>query len=120
MRDLILLSPVVLLLLAVLFARLAYLRTNSIISSSTVFTLLFSFGLAIDRTAIPLPTLMFLPIALYDLINAPPCVQTSEGWYAEVDPAGNLMFFLLFLILQWAFWTLIFVLFRFALFEKKR
>jgi len=120
MRDLILFSPLLLLLLAIVFAKLVYHRTNSIVWASTVFTLFFSFGIAFGRLPIPLPTLIFLPIALYDLINAPPCVQTSDGCYSEADPVGTLKVFVYLFSLQWAFWTAIFVLFRYVFFTKRQ
>jgi len=119
MRDLIFFSPFLLLLLAIVFARVTYCRTSSIVWSSTVFTLFFSFGLAVDRIAIPLPTLILLPIALHQLINTPPCVQDSDGCYSEVDPGSELMYFLVFpVFIQWAFWTSIFVFAQNAFFTK--
>lgn len=119
MPNLVLLSIVLLFISAIFLAIFVYRRSDSIVLHSAVFTLFVSFGIAVDRTAIPVPTLVFLPILLYDLINAPPCVQSSEGCYAEVDPGSNLMLFLFLFLLQWAFWTLIFVLFRSA-FPRKR
>lgn len=120
MRDLILLSPLVLLFWAIFFAWLVYRRTGSLVSSSTVFTLFFSFGIAVGRLPIPLPTMLFLPIALYDLVNAPPCVPTSDGCYSEVDPVGTLTFFFFLLALQWAFWTGMFFLVRWAFRAARR
>lgn len=116
---LILLFTVLLFILAIFLARFAMRRTDSILLRSGVFTLFVSVGLAVDRTAIPVPTLIFLPILLSDLINAPPCVQTSEGCYSEVDPGANLVLFLYLFGIQWAFWTLMFVLFRYAFFRKR-
>ncbi len=120
MRDF-LLSPILFLSFAIFFATLLYRRTGSIVSSSTVFTAFFSFGFAADRTAILVPTLVFIPLVIHDLFNAPPCVQISEGCYSEVAVSGaSLTFFFFLLCCQWAFWTLVFFLFRRALASKRR
>ena len=81
----------------------------------------FSFGFAADRTAILVPTLVFIPLVLHDLFNAPPCLQTSEGCYSEVVVSGaKLTFFLFLFCFQWAFWTLVFFLLRHAFTTKRR
>ena len=120
MPGAILVSIVLFLVLAIFFAKLAYRRTDSIVLRSAAFTLFCSFGLAVDRIAVPVPTLIFLPMLLYDLINAPPCVPTSEGCYSETDPGADLLLFFFLFLIQWAFWALIFVTFRKAFFPKRR
>jgi hypothetical protein len=120
MRNLILLSPILSLLLAICFARLVYRRSGSVVLSSTVFTLFFSFGISINRIATPVPTLVFIPMAFYDLINAPTCMPTSEGCYPDAEPGTALTLFLFLFLIQWAFWTSLFGLFQFLSTAKKR
>jgi hypothetical protein len=120
MRDLILFSPLVFLVLAIALSRLAYCRTNSIFFSSTVFTLFFSFGFAVGRTAVPLPTIILLPIAIHGLMNRPPCIQDSDGCYYEYDPEAGLIYGLIIpLMVQWAFWTTMFATFQFLFFTDR-
>lgn len=110
MFELLIVSALVLLLVAIFSAWIAYRRTASVALSSMLFTVFFSFGIAIDRIAIPLPALIFLPLAVHDVLDAPPCVPTSEGCYSETDPVGNLRGFFVLFSIQWAFWAVVFSL----------
>jgi hypothetical protein len=116
---LVLLSPFVLLAVGIPAAKLAYRRTGSVLLSSAVFTLLFSFGLGIYRIALPMPTLVLLGMAAYAAM-APkaPCVPTPEGCYSEADEA-SIIIVLPFLV-QWAFWFLVFGLGRYVSSRLKR
>jgi len=116
MLDLILYSPIILLAFAIVFARLIYLRTKSIIWSSTVFTVFFSFGIANGRLPLPLPTLILIPLMISSAINAPPCVRDGDGC-DQSDSEFLLIYCLLIpLAFQWAFWTISFATTRFLFF----
>lgn len=118
--DLLLLSPAILLLAGVCAAFIVYRRTNSILMSSTAFTVLFSFGFAVGRIAVPVPTLLLFGLFIYDVIfRKNECVPTSEGCYDGTDPGTTASMFLLTCILlfvQWSFWALIFTAGRWTLF----
>lgn len=121
MIDLLLLSPAVLLGAGVWAAIVVHRRTQSILLSSTAFTLFFSFGLAIDRGAVPVPTLLLAALMIYDVIFTPnDCIQTvSDGCYYERDMVNTFFLFQVCLWVQWAFWAAVLSAGHWLLFAHK-
>lgn len=106
----VLMSVPALFIIGLLAAILVYRKTGSVLYSSTVFTLFFSFGFAVDRIAVPVPTLILTGMVAYDAvqktISPPVCVQTSDGPLCDSNEGSAVIVFPL--LVQWYFWFVVF------------
>jgi hypothetical protein len=106
----VLMSMPALFIIGLLAAILVYRKTGSVLYSSAVFTLIFSFGFAVDRIALPVPTLILTGMVAYEAvqktISPPVCVQTSDGPFCDGSEGTAVIVFPL--LLQWCFWFVVF------------
>lgn len=120
MLWLFLFSPVALLPMGMWAAGWVHRRTASVFLSSAAFTAFFSFGIAVNRIALPLPTIIMVGFELHDAwFVHRECIPTSEG--CGHIPEGDTVILIPWLI-QWAWWFGVFGIGRFLIrfFTKER